>query len=103
MAHRHIPQRSCVACRAIRPKRELVRVVHTPTGSVEIDPTGKKSGRGAYLCRARACWITALQRHELVRALKAEIPPADREALERFRATLPETEEATAADDSSGS
>ena len=47
---RHIPQRTCVACRQTGAKRQLVRVVRAPDGSVTIDPTGKRSGRGAYLC-----------------------------------------------------
>src|ERR671916_796064 len=51
MPLRHIPERTCVACRSPRPKRELVRVVRAPDGTVTVDDTGKKSGRGAYLCR----------------------------------------------------
>jgi len=47
VAPRHVPQRTCVGCRTVRPKRELVRVVRTPEGTVELDPTGKRSGRGA--------------------------------------------------------
>lgn len=93
---RHVPQRTCVACRAVRPKRELVRVVRTLAGSVEVDPSGKKAGRGAYLCRARKCWQAALLRQALARALKTELPAADGEALARFAETLPpEIEQAT--------
>ncbi len=47
---RKIPQRMCVGCREMKNKRDLIRVVRTPEGNIEIDPTGKKSGRGAYLC-----------------------------------------------------
>ncbi|MBI4493950.1 MAG: YlxR family protein [Chloroflexi bacterium] len=102
MARGHIPQRTCIACRRVRPKREMVRVVRTPAGSVEVDPTGKKSGRGAYLCRAQACWTAALQRQVLARALKAEVPPPDREALERFATTLPAAEAGEPAPDGVG-
>lgn len=89
MARRHVPERTCVACRMVRPKRDLVRIVRTPTGVVEIDPSGKKTGRGAYLCRAQHCWTRALQRRLLSKALKTEVPAPDRAALERFVATLP--------------
>ena len=87
MPQRHIPERTCVACRSLRPKREMVRVVRTTDGSVEIDPTGKKSGRGAYLCRLRDCWHTALRRKALDHALKTELAAVDREVLTAFGAT----------------
>ena len=87
MPQRHIPERTCVACRSLRPKREMVRVVRTADGAVEIDPTGKKSGRGAYLCRLAECWQLALRRRALDRALKAEMSVAEREALAAFGAT----------------
>ena len=57
---KHVPQRTCIGCREIRPKRELIRVVRTESG-VEIDPTGKKSGRGTYLCKTKSCWDAALK------------------------------------------
>ena len=69
---RHVPQRTCIACRQTGAKRQLVRIVRTPEGAVLIDPTGKRSGRGAYLCDAPACWHTALKRGLLPRALKIE-------------------------------
>jgi predicted RNA-binding protein YlxR (DUF448 family) len=70
---RHIPQRTCVACRQTSAKRQLVRIVRTADGGVVIDPTGKLSGRGAYLCDSPACWRAALSsRGALVRALKVE-------------------------------
>ena len=81
MPQRHIPERTCVACRSLRPKREMVRVVRTTAGAVEVDPTGKRSGRGAYLCPARECWQLALQRKALERALKIELSEPDRAAL----------------------
>lgn len=89
MALRHVPERTCVACRQPRPKREMVRIVRTVAGSVQVDPTGKLSGRGAYLCRQAGCWQTALRRDALSRALKVAIPPADRAALEQCAVRLP--------------
>jgi hypothetical protein len=67
------PQRTCVACRTIRPKRELVRIVRTPEGIVAVDETGKRSGRGAYLCPTRDCWEAALSRELLNRALRTNL------------------------------
>jgi uncharacterized protein len=87
MPQRHIPQRTCVACRSERPKRDMVRIVRAPDGAVNVDSTGKKSGRGAYLCSQPACWQTALKRHALDKALKTELSVADREALAAFGAS----------------
>ncbi len=70
---KHIPQRTCVACRTSRPKRELVRVVRTPEGNVVVDETGKRNGRGAYLCPTRACWETAMSRGLLNQALRTNV------------------------------
>jgi hypothetical protein len=55
MPTRKIPQRTCVACGATRDKRDLVRVVRAPDGTLAVDPSGKRSGRGAYVCRNPAC------------------------------------------------
>ena len=70
-----MPLRTCVACRTERPKRELVRVVRMPDGSVTLDPTGRLAGRGAYLCADGACWSAALKKHSLERALATSLPP----------------------------
>jgi predicted RNA-binding protein YlxR (DUF448 family) len=69
-------------------KRQLVRVVRTPQGAVEVDPTGRKNGRGAYLHADPSCWEAAFRRKALQHALKTELSDADRAALETFRATL---------------
>ena len=87
---RHVPERSCIACRAKRPKRELVRIVRTPDGRVAVDETGKRNGRGAYLCRRRSCWERALKRGSLARALRVPITAEMAEALRAYAATLPE-------------
>ena len=72
---RRAPTRTCVACRTERPKRELVRIVRTPAGALELDPSGRLAGRGAYLCADGACWSSALKKHALERALGAPLPP----------------------------
>lgn len=92
MAGKHIPQRTCIACHTVRGKREFVRIVRIAEGRVEADPTGKKSGRGAYLCRQRECWDEALStRGHLEHALKMEQPidAADLARLREYGATLP--------------
>lgn len=90
---KHVPQRTCIACRTVNSKRGMVRIVRTPTGTVEIDPTGKRSGRGAYLCRTRQCWVVAQQRKALEYALKTVISLEDKTTLQAFSDTLPESDE----------
>ena len=85
---KHVPQRTCVGCRESLAKRELIRIVRRPEG-VEIDPTGKLSGRGAYLHNRRSCWEKGIK-GALGRALKTELTEADVQRLAAFAATLPE-------------
>jgi hypothetical protein len=85
---KHVPQRTCVACRTSRPKRELVRVVRTPEGNVVVDETGKRNGRGAYLCPKRACWETALSRGLLNRALRTNVTEDAMARLAEYAADL---------------
>ncbi|HPF21506.1 MAG TPA: YlxR family protein [Syntrophomonas sp.] len=70
---RKIPQRMCVGCREMKNKRDLIRVVRTPEGSIEVDLTGKKSGRGAYLCNNPECLAQAVKGKRLQKALEHEI------------------------------
>lgn len=93
MRRKHIPQRTCVGCRKVRPKRQLVRIVRTPTGEVEIDEGGKKAGRGAYLCRNRRCWEIALLKGNLERALKTRMSPIERSILQGYGEALPDMDE----------
>lgn len=88
---KHIPQRTCVACRETDAKRELVRIVRSADGRVQIDLSGKGRGRGAYLCRNPTCWANALQRRALERALRLDrLHPDDLAALQAFgQALLP--------------
>jgi len=88
---RHIPERTCVACRTQRSKQELVRIVYTSSGDVKIDETGKQNGRGAYLCKQRSCWETALKRGALSKALRAPLSPEARATIHTYAATLPLT------------
>ena len=69
-----IPVRRCVGCNAQRPKRELVRIVRSPDGQIGVVLTGKKSGRGAYLCLAAECLAKARKAKRLERALDQPVP-----------------------------
>jgi uncharacterized protein len=86
---KHIPQRTCIACKQVRPKRELIRVVRSPDGHITLDPTSKKSGRGAYVCARRSCWDIALKRGKLEREFETTLSPEDRAALDEYYASLP--------------
>jgi predicted RNA-binding protein YlxR (DUF448 family) len=70
---RKIPLRICVGCRGKKPKKELVRIVRTPEGAVMLDPTGKKSGRGAYICPQKDCLQKALKGKRLEKNLEQTI------------------------------
>lgn len=84
---KHIPQRTCVGCRVVLAKRQMLRIVRTAEG-VQVDPTGKLAGRGAYLHDKRSCWERGLK-GALAHALKAELSSDDRVRLEAFMNTLP--------------
>ena len=73
---RKIPERQCMGCNEKKPKPDLLRVVRAPDGSVSLDFTGKKSGRGAYICRNVACLKKARKTGRLSRSLECEIPDA---------------------------
>lgn len=76
-----VPMRMCVACREMKPKKELIRVVRTPEGEIVADETGRKNGRGAYLCRSEACLNKALKIRALDRALEQPLTEAAVDAL----------------------
>lgn len=86
---KHVPERMCIACRGHDAKRGLHRIVRTPAGQVELDATGRRNGRGAYLCGQGACWEKALASGILARALNVEIDTETLNALRRHAATLP--------------
>lgn len=73
MQNKHIPMRMCVGCGEMKPKKELVRVVHTPNGDITLDTTGKVSGRGAYLCNDPKCLIKAKKQNRLSRAFSCDV------------------------------
>ena len=88
---KHIPLRSCVICGEKIAKGSLMRLVRTPAGAVEVDPTGSKAGRGAYLCQREACRQQALKRPaRLERVLRVDIPGQERERLAHVLAELRE-------------
>lgn len=87
---RPAPQRTCVSCREVLAKRQLIRIVRTPEG-IRVDASGKAEGRGAYLHRRRACWEQAL-RGPLEQALRIELTEADRALLATWIARMPGTE-----------
>lgn len=70
ISRKHIPQRTCVICRTKDAKRQLTRLVRTPDGRIEVDPSGKRSGRGAYVCDRQECWTRAAETNALGAALR---------------------------------
>lgn len=94
MRTRHVPLRSCAICGVKTSKRDLVRIVLTPEGECAVDPTGKRSGRGTYLCQKRECWDRAVSTGRLAHALRGEIRTADKERLAEYAQTLAPAAEA---------
>lgn len=81
MAQKKIPARQCIGCMTSRPKKELVRVVRAPDGSISIDPIGKKPGRGAYICPDPECLAKAKKKKALERCFEQPVPAEVYEAL----------------------
>jgi uncharacterized protein len=79
------PRRTCVVCRTTTAKRTLHRIVRSPAGTVEFDPTGKAAGRGAYLCGQPACLDLAVRRRSIQRALKVTDTVAANAAVEALK------------------
>lgn len=97
---KHIPQRTCIGCRTVQSKRELMRIVRTPEGHVVADPTGKKNGRGTYVHKTRECFESVISAPgKLKQALKLEAPIAleDLNALQDLARTFP-AQDATGSD-----
>ena len=69
-----IPMRQCTGCREMKSKKEMLRILHTPEDEIVLDTTGRKNGRGAYLCYNSACLEKAIKNHGLERSLKTQIP-----------------------------
>src|SRR6266511_4947505 len=83
---KHVPQRTCVGCREVLPKRKMIRIVRTAEG-VRVDPTSKLAGRGAYLHDRRECWERGLK-GALANALKTTLTADERVQLEEYMSTL---------------
>ncbi len=80
---KHVPQRTCIACRQVKAKRELVRIVKTNDGLI-VDADGKKPGRGAYLCKAKECWENSLKGNRLEFVMRSALTQQDRQQLEEY-------------------
>lgn len=83
---KRLPQRTCIACRQVKTKRDLIRIVRNPEQGIIVDETGKAHGRGAYLCKDLACWQRALAQNSLARALKGPISAEDDRRLKEYAA-----------------
>lgn len=73
MKQKKIPLRMCVGCREMKPKRELLRIVKSKEGEISLDTTGKKAGRGAYICKEETCFKKAQKQRQLERAFECPI------------------------------
>ena len=80
-----IAQRSCIGCHNVMSKKELIRIVKSPDGEFSIDTTGKKPGRGAYLCKKQECFDAAVKSHAFDRSFKT---PVDQSTIKRLREEL---------------
>ena len=69
-----IPQRKCVGCNEMKAKKELLRVIKTPEDNIELDVTGRKNGRGAYVCISKECLNKAIKNKGIERSLKMSVP-----------------------------
>ena len=78
-----IPQRQCIGCREMKNKKDLIRILKTDTEGIIIDVTGKKNGRGAYICRSGECLEKAIRNHGIERSLKTGILPEIYDSLKK--------------------
>ncbi len=90
MKEKKVPMRMCVGCREMKPKKELLRVVRSPEGSLSVDATGRKPGRGAYVCRSAECLKKAIRQKQLERAFECALQDEVKEALMRELQALEE-------------
>ena len=86
--NKHIPIRTCVACSETKSKKELLRLVCNSNGNVQVDATGRKSGRGAYLCRVMECWQNGLTGDRLEYVLKTNLTKENKEELIEYGKAL---------------
>ena len=83
MRQKKVPMRMCTGCGEMKPKRELARIVHSPEGEISLDQTGKKPGRGAYVCRDPECVRKARKSRRLEKAFGCAIPGEIYDLLEK--------------------
>ena len=83
MRMKKVPLRQCIGCGEMKSKREMIRVIKTPEDEILLDATGRKNGRGAYLCPAMECLKKAVKSKGLERSFKMAIPPEVYQALEK--------------------
>ena len=81
---KHLPQRTCIACRQIKEKKALIRLVRAENGVAEVDISGKKPGRGAYLCPNKVCWESVLKKNRLEYALRTKLSDDNRQILTEY-------------------
>ena len=83
MVNKKVPMRQCVGCGEMKSKKEMIRVIKTPEEEIILDATGRKNGRGAYLCASMECLNKAIKRKGLERSLKVSIPKEVYDSLEQ--------------------
>ena len=81
---KRVPERTCIACRQVKAKRDLIRIVKTKDEGIVIDANGKKPGRGAYLCKTKECWENGLKGNRLEYVMHTTLNPLDRQRLEEY-------------------
>ena len=81
---KRVPERTCIACRQVKAKRDLIRIVKTKDEGIVIDANGKKPGRGAYLCKTKECWENGLKGNRLEYVMRTTLNPLDRQRLEEY-------------------
>ena len=78
---RSYPQRTCIGCRQVKEKRDLIRLVHTADGAFHVDGSGKLNGRGAYVCPQAACIESAFKKGALAKSFRTSLTALDKERL----------------------
>ena len=85
---RHLPERTCIGCRQVKPKDELIRILGSENEGIIIAPTGRRQGRSAYLCKSKDCWEKGLKKDRLDLSLRMTISKEVKDELVRFGETL---------------
>jgi predicted RNA-binding protein YlxR (DUF448 family) len=88
LRQRHVPDRTCIGCRRIKPQDEMIRITGNENEGVAIAPSGRRQGRSAYLCKSRDCWEKGLKKDRLDLSLKMNISKEAKAELSRFGETL---------------